>query len=132
MAADLLRLEGVRAAYGAVEALKGIDLVVREGELVRITVSSETRAVHPMHLHGHHMLVLRRNGSPVRTPWWVDTLDVRRGESYELAFRANNPGVWMFHCHNLDHAADGLTLHVAYAGVTTPFRVGGSERNDPE
>ena len=36
MAADLLRLEGVRAAYGPVEALKGIDLEVREGELVTL------------------------------------------------------------------------------------------------
>nr|WP_235941705.1 multicopper oxidase domain-containing protein [Paenibacillus puerhi] len=27
------------------------------------------------------------------------------GESYEVAFIADNPGMWMDHCHNLDHAA---------------------------
>ncbi len=36
MATSMLRLEGVRAAYGSVEALKGIDLEVREGELVTL------------------------------------------------------------------------------------------------
>ena len=41
---------------------------------------------------------------------------------------AENPGVWMFHCHNLPHAAHGLVTHVAYAGVTTPFLMGVGER----
>ncbi|HEX9821927.1 MAG TPA: ATP-binding cassette domain-containing protein, partial [Methylomirabilota bacterium] len=30
----MLKLEGLRAAYGPIEALRGIDLEVREGELV--------------------------------------------------------------------------------------------------
>ena len=107
-------------------------LVVRRGDLARLTLTSDTRAPHPMHLHGHHLLVLSRNGIAVRSPWWVDTLNVRRGDRYELAFRADNPGLWMDHCHNLPHAADGLTLHLAYEGVYTPFRVGGDARNDPE
>jgi hypothetical protein len=38
----------------------------------------------------------------------------------------------MNHCHNLPHAADGLTMHVVYAGVETPFLVGGREHNHPE
>ena len=49
-----------------------------------------------------------------------------------MAFRADNPGIWMDHCHNLSHAADGLTMHIAYAGVTTPFDVGGHHHNEPE
>ena len=38
----------------------------------------------------------------------------------------------MDHCHNLRHAADGLTMHIAYAAVTTPFHVGGEHGNAPE
>jgi hypothetical protein len=38
----------------------------------------------------------------------------------------------MDHCHNLQHAADGFVLHLAYEGVTTPFRVGGPAHNHPE
>ena len=108
-------------------------LVVREGDLVKITMTSDTSALHPMHLHGHHMLVLSRNGVPVTgSPWWVDSLDVREGERYELAFRADNPGLWMLHCHNLPHAAEGMTMHLVYEGVTTPFEVGGAAENRPE
>jgi FtsP/CotA-like multicopper oxidase with cupredoxin domain len=86
-----------------------------------------------MHLHGHHMRVLSRDGVPVRgSPWWVDTLNVQDGEEYEVAFRADNPGVWMLHCHILDHAAAGLNMHLAYEGYRTPFEVGGDVENDPE
>jgi FtsP/CotA-like multicopper oxidase with cupredoxin domain len=106
---------------------------VRENELVKMRISNGSGDVHPMHLHGHHVRVLSRDGEPVRgSPWWVDTLNVRDGEEYEVAFRAKNPGVWMFHCHILDHAADGLTMHLAYEGYRTPFEVGGDAGNDPE
>ncbi|MGH3134943.1 MAG: multicopper oxidase family protein [Gaiellaceae bacterium] len=107
--------------------------VVEEGDLVKVTITNDTKAIHPMHLHGHHVLVLRRDGEDASgSPWWVDTLNMQPGERYVIAFRADNPGVWMDHCHNLRHAADGLTMHVAYAGVTTPFLVGDTSNNDPE
>lgn len=107
--------------------------VVERGDLVEVTIVNGTDSVHPMHLHGHHALVLSRNGKPTTgSPWWVDTLDVQPDERYEVAFRADNPGVWMDHCHNLRHAAAGLTMHVAYAGVETPFEIGGSSMNRPE
>jgi len=107
--------------------------VVGEGDRVEATIENDSGGVHPMHLHGHHMLVLSRDGvQATGSPWWVDTLNVSDGERYVLAFRANNPGIWMGHCHNLAHAAQGLTMHVAYSGVTTPFRVGDTPGNDPE
>jgi FtsP/CotA-like multicopper oxidase with cupredoxin domain len=107
--------------------------MVDRGDLVRITIHNTTGAVHPMHLHGHHMLVLSRDGVPTSgSPWWSDTLNVEPGERYEVAFRADNPGIWMDHCHNLFHAAAGLTMHLAYEGVTTPFQTGGTAHNHPE
>jgi FtsP/CotA-like multicopper oxidase with cupredoxin domain len=107
--------------------------VVDEGDLVAIDITNDTNSHHPMHLHGHHVLVLSRDGRAVSgSPWWADTLDVAPDERYRVAFRADNVGLWMDHCHNLAHAADGLTMHVAYAGVTTPFHVGGEHENEPE
>ncbi len=107
--------------------------VVEKGDLVRVTIANRTRVVHPMHLHGHHALVLSRNGEPsAGSPWWTDTLNVDPGDEYVIAFRADNPGIWMDHCHNLGHAAAGLTMHLAYAGITTPFLVGGEDGNTPE
>jgi FtsP/CotA-like multicopper oxidase with cupredoxin domain len=107
--------------------------VVEEGDLVEVTITNDSGGIHPMHLHGHHVLVLSRDGRPsTGSPWWSDTLNVRPHESYVVAFRADNPGIWMDHCHNLKHAAQGLTMHLAYAGVSTPYQVGTSHHNTPE
>ncbi|MDT0143913.1 multicopper oxidase family protein [Microbacterium sp. PRC9] len=107
--------------------------MVDEGDVVVMTISNSSGEGHPMHLHGHHLLVLSRDGIPSSgSPWWVDSLDVAHGESFEVAFVADNPGVWMDHCHNLPHASEGLMTHVAYHGVTTPFRLGRDTGNDPE
>ncbi|WP_409343836.1 multicopper oxidase family protein [Paenibacillus sp. MBLB4367] len=107
--------------------------MVREGELIKTTIVNRGMVDHPMHLHGHHMLVLSRNGEPsTGSPWWSDTLDLVPGDTYEVAFLANNPGIWMDHCHNLVHAAAGMTMHLMYEGVTTPFAVGRETNNHPE
>ncbi|MEZ0075166.1 multicopper oxidase domain-containing protein [Planotetraspora sp. GP83] len=96
--------------------------MVSTGDLVRMTVVNRGRETHPWHLHGHRVLVLARDGrAPSGSPLWLDTFDVRPGEVWEVAFRATNPGLWMNHCHNLSHADQGMALHLAYEGVTTPF-----------
>jgi FtsP/CotA-like multicopper oxidase with cupredoxin domain len=108
-------------------------LMVREGELVKTTIVNRGSVDHPMHLHGHHMLVLSKNGEDATgSPWWSDTLDVRPGDVYEVAFRADNPGLWMDHCHNLTHAAIGMTMHLMYEGVYSPYRAGTDSGNHPE
>ena len=107
--------------------------MVRQGELVAVHFDNQTTETHPMHLHGHHLLVLARNHQPASgSPWWTDSLDVLPGENYDVVFWATNPGLWMDHCHNLDHAKDGMITHLAYEGVTTPFRLGGDHLNEPE
>lgn len=107
--------------------------VVRRDERVRFLVSNDSGEVHPMHLHGHHVLVISRNGvRATGSPWVVDSLNVEHGESYELLLVADNPGLWMDHCHNLLHAAEGLMTHLAYEGYHTPFLVGGEHGNHPE
>jgi FtsP/CotA-like multicopper oxidase with cupredoxin domain len=107
--------------------------VVAEGDVVRMRISNNSGDVHPMHLHGHHAVVLSRNGVPsTGSPWWVDSLTVANGDSYEIAFVADNPGIWMDHCHNLPHAAQGLVAHLMYEGIATPFVMGGEAGNEPE
>ncbi|MEU8222156.1 multicopper oxidase family protein [Kribbella sp. NPDC048915] len=107
--------------------------MVAEGDVVRMTITNTSGQAHPMHLHGHHAVVLSRNGiAATGSSWWVDTLEVGNDESYEIAFVADNPGLWMDHCHNLPHAAEGLMTHLMYQGVSTPYRVGGDAHNEPE
>ncbi|MGN6129336.1 MAG: multicopper oxidase family protein, partial [Nocardioidaceae bacterium] len=107
--------------------------VVSDRDVVRIRYENHSGDVHPMHLHGHHAVVLARNGvEATGAPWWFDSLNVRDGERYDVAFVADNPGVWMDHCHNLQHATQGLVTHLMYTGVTEPYRVGGERENHPE
>ncbi|MEV4376244.1 multicopper oxidase family protein [Streptosporangium sp. NPDC049644] len=106
--------------------------VLREGELVRITVANRSGDVHPIHPHGHHVRVLSRNGVPATGELWMDTFDVGPGEVWEVALRADNPGIWLSHCHDLGHATLGMTFHFAYEGVTTPYDAGHASGNNPE
>ena len=53
-------------------------------------------------------------------------------ETWVVAFRADNPGIWMDHCHNLTHAAAGMVLHLEYRGVSTTFHHGDGTENTPE
>ncbi|MFB6719313.1 multicopper oxidase family protein [Kribbella sp. NPDC056345] len=129
-------LDGVPGLWWTINGHKFPDVpmyMVAEGDVVRMTISNTSGQAHPMHLHGHHAVVLTRNGAPsTGSPWWTDTLEVGNNETYEIAFRADNPGVWMDHCHNLPHASEGLMTHLMYAGYTTPYVVGGDAHNEPE
>jgi FtsP/CotA-like multicopper oxidase with cupredoxin domain len=96
--------------------------LVSEHDLVRVTVVNRSLETHPWHLHGHRVLVLSRDGQrPTGSPLWLDTFDVRPGEVWQVGFQAANPGLWMNHCHNLPHAEQGMLLHLAYDGVTSPY-----------
>jgi len=106
--------------------------IVKEGDRVKTTFVNKSLTEHPMHLHGHHMTVLKKNNEKVKTPWLTDTLNVMPGESYEVAFIADNPGMWMDHCHNLDHAATGMILHLMYDHVRPSYEVGTRSGNLPD
>lgn len=129
-------LDGRPGVWWTINGKMGADVpmfVVAEGDVVVVRIANNSGGVHPMHLHGHHALVLSRNGEPATgSPWWIDSLDIGKGDSYELGFIADNPGIWMYHCHNLPHASEGLVTHLAYDGVSTSFLVGGDAGNDPE
>ncbi|UYZ11658.1 multicopper oxidase family protein [Brevibacillus sp. WF146] len=92
-------------------------LQVKPGDKVKVTLVNKGSSDHPMHLHGHFFQVLSRNGTPLSgAPLMKDTLNVKPGESYVVAFAADNPGEWMFHCHDLHHAAAGMVSTVHYEG----------------
>jgi FtsP/CotA-like multicopper oxidase with cupredoxin domain len=106
---------------------------VHEGDIVIMHIDNHSGKVHPMHLHGHHAVVLSRNGvAATGSPWWMDSVNVLDGERYDIAFVANNPGIWLDHCHHLKHAEQGMVAHLMYEGVSTPYRIGGTAGNQPE
>lgn len=88
---------------------------VKAGTTVKITLDNQTAFPHPMHLHGHHMKLLSIDGVAVTGQRWVDSPLLMPQQSMELAFVADNPGSWLFHCHALEHHAAGLGALVRVA-----------------
>ncbi|HUC91185.1 MAG TPA: multicopper oxidase family protein [Paenibacillus sp.] len=107
---------------------------VKTGDLVKVKlVNKSPEDIHPMHLHGMFFQVLSKNGVPVSgSPLVKDTLNVLPGEEYEIAFLADNPGNWLFHCHDLGHAAAGMVTQVKYDGFKPDFTVDPNANNQPE
>jgi FtsP/CotA-like multicopper oxidase with cupredoxin domain len=82
--------------------------IMRRGRSYVLDLVNDTAWHHPIHLHGHSFRVMTRNGAPTRHREWLDTVMLNPRESAEIAFVADNPGDWMFHCHVLDHQAGGM------------------------
>jgi FtsP/CotA-like multicopper oxidase with cupredoxin domain len=68
-----------------------------------------------MHLHGVVFRVIARDGEPTRQREWRDTVLIAPRERVDIAFVADNPGDWMFHCHVLDHQAGGMSAVIRIA-----------------
>ncbi len=83
-------------------------LTLERGESHVIAMTNATAWHHPIHLHGHSFRVISRNGAPTTHREWQDTVLMAPRERVEIAFVADNPGDWMFHCHILEHQAGGM------------------------
>ncbi|OGT30760.1 MAG: hypothetical protein A3E87_07340 [Gammaproteobacteria bacterium RIFCSPHIGHO2_12_FULL_35_23] len=94
-------------------------LIVKKGERVELVFTNSTDMEHPMHLHGHVFEVTEINGKEIRGAF-RDTVDVMPHSTVKVQFDANNPGVWLLHCHNLYHAAAGMATVLEYSGYQAP------------
>jgi len=74
------------------------------GAKVRVRlVNASAEESHVMHLHGYTFKIIALDGNPVANPQAVNTVLLAPSQTADIAFVANNPGIWMFHCHILDH-----------------------------
>ncbi|MGW7492357.1 multicopper oxidase family protein [Streptomyces sp. NPDC054786] len=80
---------------------------VEAGERVRIIFRNHTRMWHPMHLHGHTFAL--PDGGPRK-----DTTILLPGRRVSVDFDADNPGLWMVHCHNVYHSESGMMTIIGY------------------
>ncbi|KAL2846359.1 multicopper oxidase-domain-containing protein [Aspergillus pseudoustus] len=111
-----------------------------EGVWVDIVVNNLDEGGHPFHLHGHHFYILSvhkasigwgsynpfadpsldpgKNFPDTKTKYNLsramlrDTVYIPSRGHAVLRFRADNPGIWMFHCHVLWHFASGMAMLV--------------------
>ncbi|MBV8364884.1 MAG: multicopper oxidase domain-containing protein [Candidatus Eremiobacteraeota bacterium] len=99
---------------------------VKQGDLVRVRFANVTHMSHPMHLHGHWFRWIAQDGAPLSDPHVMNTIAVDPGQTIDIDFIANNPGVWPLHCHIVSHMVDnkdvmsGLVTAVVYEGFSLP------------
>ena len=86
------------------------------GETQVWTISNTIEWAHPFHLHGFFFQVLDDDGrarsrSSGRTP---SNVPVEQAVRFAVRYD-DGPGMWMFHCHILDHADAGMMgmLHLS-------------------
>lgn len=81
---------------------------VPAGRSVHMRLENRTAWWHPIHVHGHHVKLLGRNGQGLPVQTWRDTVLLAPRDSVDVAFVADNPGRWLLHCHVLEHHAGGM------------------------
>ena len=91
-------------------------LTLKKGRSYRFTLRNDTAWPHPIHLHGHVFKVISRNRKELRFQDYQDTVLVNPREEVDVAFVADNPGDWAFHCHILEHAASGMMGYLRVEG----------------
>jgi iron transport multicopper oxidase len=103
--------------------------VLEKNQYVDIVVNNLDTGKHPFHLHGHNFQVIARsddNGGSYsnnvtfpKIPMRRDTILVRPLGYIVLRFKADNPGVWLFHCH-IEWYAQSISLaqlHIANSSL---------------
>ncbi|KAK2753874.1 hypothetical protein FQN55_000238 [Onygenales sp. PD_40] len=106
---------------------------------VDLVVNNLDEGAHPFHLHGHIFAVLtlhastrgwgsynpfdpqqrqqyQPTGNDLSKAVFRDTVLIPRRGHAVLRFRADNPGLWLFHCHILWHLAGGMAMVVDVMG----------------
>lgn len=78
-------------------------IALSQGQTLRLRYMNEGLQIHPMHLHGLVQRVVSKDGYRLSRPYSADTLMVAPGERYDALVKADEPGVWAFHCHILNH-----------------------------
>jgi len=95
-------------------------LMIKKGDRVAMIFKNDTGMAHPMHLHGHVFQVAAINGKPLEDGPLRDTILVLPHTSKEIIFDADNPGIWMLHCHVLYHMQAGMMTTTNYVGYPEP------------
>ncbi|KAJ3309420.1 hypothetical protein HDV04_006161 [Boothiomyces sp. JEL0838] len=93
-----------------------------------VVLNLDKEGDHPFHLHGHVFQVVGKNNTPyynetalnpvfnsLKNPVRRDTVIVPKKGWAVLRFRADNPGVWPFHCHIQWHFGTGLAAQIIEA-----------------
>ena len=89
---------------------------VGKAQVWEITNSNDMEGgmVHPFHVHGTEFLILSRNGHEpyANEHGYKDTVGVNPGETVRILVRFAQTGVYMYHCHILEHEDGGMMAQI--------------------
>ena len=66
---------------------------------------------HPFHFHGQRFLILSSDGVAEKNLVWKDTVLIPTGKYVDILVDMSNPGMWMAHCHIVEHLFGGMMFH---------------------
>ncbi|MBI5340896.1 MAG: multicopper oxidase family protein [Mycolicibacterium rufum] len=111
------RLSGTMAQYDWMingrPYAQTVPLTIHQGQHATLTFTNQSMMWHPMHLHGHTYQVIKSDGTPGPRK---DTVIVKPMQTVTVRLVADNPGVWMLHCHNGYHMDAGMMTSLNYTG----------------
>lgn len=91
-----------------------IDLYQKQGETEVWEIYNQPDMmggmIHPFHVHGAQFKIVSRNGEApsANERGWKDSISVAPDERVKIAIRFKEKGVYMFHCHILEHEDNGM------------------------
>lgn len=94
-----------------------IDEYLNLNELEEWVISNDSAGMgmmgetpHPFHVHGVQFQVIERNGGepPLNEQGWKDTVMVESGEEVRILAKFKQKGLFMYHCHILEHEDAGM------------------------
>jgi blue copper oxidase len=108
---------GMHSINGKTFEMDRVDETVTAGSMeVWVFDNSRGDEIHPMHIHGVQFQVLERTGGRNQIipseKGWKDTVLVMPGEKVSVIMNfPQYKGIFVFHCHNLEHEDDGMMLN---------------------
>jgi len=106
------------------------------GEVVRLIFNNYDDGEHPIHLHGNRFWVLEEAAPDAGTysqvkaklntvnPLYRDTVTINANSYLVIQFKADNPGIWLLHCHIEWHMSIGFMMIVNVAPDRTLAQYG--------
>lgn len=93
-------------------------ILVKKGEVLRITLYNNSMMRHPIHLHGFDFRLLNGKGdnAPLK-----NIIDIMPMETDTIEFLANVEGDWFFHCHILYHMMAGMNRVFSVDNHQNPY-----------
>lgn len=101
--------------------MHGMDAPVMVGDLQVWEISNTSLMDHPYHLHGFFFQVLEENGKAPEYKAWKDTYNLKPRTTIKIAWMPDNrPGIWMHHCHIIEHHAAGMMANFEVIDPSKP------------